>query len=684
MAIIETVASSRRKTKENVRIEGLIPLELREEAELLTEMLDSYYDFMNLFGHFYKLADQSFFATVINSRLIFRGESNDYFYDIGIAADNPLTILYDSAGNELKLDPSDSESESLNDYIFPFISGTNNLPEALINEATTYGSLFMITDNNLSVYENEQIRLVTPIIKYTGDAPTYSINTLLENRDIDTITDFYLEQIQKEIAAAIPRKLQSEKKLFYKNIVQFYRERGSAESINTFFRVLLNDDVEVKYPYDDVLIPSNGQWDLLTDSFKDTFNADGSISGQEFTTGKAIDNQGYLSDNKRIQDSFFYQRFSYLLRTGSNLELWGDTFEKLIHPAGFKFFGEIVIFIFLLNNGELDAQRINSSMPKNNLGLASINVNLLISFIVSTRYPSFNVRLFESAQTGAAVLNSGALEYIEFQNLGWGYSVAPTINLFGVGGVGATFVVTIDSNGRIVADGVTNAGIPFVSVAANGGSAGGSAYTSFTATVDENPSKGSIQSINVSGGMKFDLLDIPTITIGAPTSIDPVGTQAIATVVLDQYGYFDTITLDNPGSGYQIAPTVIIDNGFMPDVVTSSKKVQMELMLLMESDLGSGISNSWVDLIHFFDNTPMYNYGDITFEAMDNEKNTIIDPNSALGTYIYQYDDQNFDGAAGVYPTDAEFTAIPAAEIDGANHTALLTDIYYKVNNNIT
>ena len=79
-----------------------------------------------------------------------------------------------------------------------------------------------------------------------------------------------------------------------------------------------------------MLIPSDGKW---------------SKQRKEYVT-----TDGHLSDKNKLQDSYFYQKFSYLIRTGNNIELWEDTFRKLVHPAGFIFFGEIALFLYLLND----------------------------------------------------------------------------------------------------------------------------------------------------------------------------------------------------------------------------------------------------------------------------------------------------------------------------------------------
>ena len=67
-----------------------------------------------------------------------------------------------------------------------------------------------------------------------------------------------------------------------------------------------------------------------------------------YRSGSAATSRSFASDDKFIQDSFKYQKFSYVLRTGSNINQWKNAFNRLVHPAGFIFFGEILLFIEIL------------------------------------------------------------------------------------------------------------------------------------------------------------------------------------------------------------------------------------------------------------------------------------------------------------------------------------------------
>ncbi len=49
------------------------------------------------------------------------------------------------------------------------------------------------------------------------------------------------------------------------------------------------------------------------------------------------------SPSQRITDSYFYQDYSYVIRSKTSINDWRDLVKETTHPAGFKLFGEMVI-----------------------------------------------------------------------------------------------------------------------------------------------------------------------------------------------------------------------------------------------------------------------------------------------------------------------------------------------------
>jgi hypothetical protein len=63
------------------------------------------------------------------------------------------------------------------------------------------------------------------------------------------------------------------------------------------------------------------------------------------------DNIGYYSSDRgkisansqKITDSYFYQDYSYVVRSKTPINIWRDLIKETTHPAGFKLFGEILV-----------------------------------------------------------------------------------------------------------------------------------------------------------------------------------------------------------------------------------------------------------------------------------------------------------------------------------------------------
>ena len=59
--------------------------------------------------------------------------------------------------------------------------------------------------------------------------------------------------------------------------------------------------------------------------------------------GFYYDNSGKLSSKKKLQDNDYYQYFSYVLKTKLSLQKYSDAVKALLHPSGFKLFGDVLL-----------------------------------------------------------------------------------------------------------------------------------------------------------------------------------------------------------------------------------------------------------------------------------------------------------------------------------------------------
>ena len=69
-----------------------------------------------------------------------------------------------------------------------------------------------------------------------------------------------------------------------------------------------------------------------------------SIGAIADTAGAFINQDGQISETTmRIQDSLYYQDFSYVIKVGRTINDWRDAFKKTMHTSGFYFTGQVNI-----------------------------------------------------------------------------------------------------------------------------------------------------------------------------------------------------------------------------------------------------------------------------------------------------------------------------------------------------
>ena len=300
----------------------------------------------------------------------------------------------------------------------------------------------------------ELVEFIKVYALYLGQESFY-INQLELQRDIDLIEESLLTELQNEIGTPIPRNFAADPRTFYKHLVDFYKSRGTPESIKAFFRLIYDDEAEIYFPKDDMFIPSDGKWkdqtdyikanpDLYTpmhtwtieevtgdgtyinfpddDDFSPVFDGDViAVNGvhepdvtfsisqvysapewynlhkitftdrtlvvddviKSYRPGLFTVTDGFVSDTKKIQDSYFYQKFSYVLRTGKSISDWKNAFIRLIHPAGFNFFGEVFINLLSTSQWRVQPGYQESGVP------FRITINWLTQFLTLSELGTF-------------------------------------------------------------------------------------------------------------------------------------------------------------------------------------------------------------------------------------------------------------------------------------------------------
>ena len=150
-------------------------------------------------------------------------------------------------------------------------------------------------------------------------SPSYELNNLIRQHDVDVASEKYLDVIERMIGSAIPQSRSLDRVRLYKVIADYYNSRGSEESVYAFFRIFYNEFVTLIYPKE-----------LL------------------FSAGDPT--KGTVSTNNRIRDSYRWQEFSYVVHSESDQATWKNEYLKFVHPAGLKFFVSLTLEIFADND----------------------------------------------------------------------------------------------------------------------------------------------------------------------------------------------------------------------------------------------------------------------------------------------------------------------------------------------
>lgn len=81
-------------------------------------------------------------------------------------------------------------------------------------------------------------------------------------QDIDLATDEYINLVQQEFLPFFPESITLDKRKFLKLVSHFYSSKGTPNSVKFLFKALFDEEIDIYYPKDDILIASDGKWVL--------------------------------------------------------------------------------------------------------------------------------------------------------------------------------------------------------------------------------------------------------------------------------------------------------------------------------------------------------------------------------------------------------------------------------------
>jgi len=116
---------------------------------------------------------------------------------------------------------------------------------------------------------------------------------------------------------------------------------------------------------------------IATIKITDPATATATVAATANTAGAYINQDGHISETTmRIQDSLYYQDFSYVIKVGRTINDWRDSFKKTMHSAGFYFTGQV--------NLQTQVSAQIQSITGVNTGIDYEGIALIINTLFST------------------------------------------------------------------------------------------------------------------------------------------------------------------------------------------------------------------------------------------------------------------------------------------------------------
>ena len=209
------------------------------------------------------------------------------YYQLMESAEIPLTnigdpdhlVLEGTTAGKIVLDGTNVSKDDGDDNVLledtsygDFINGetitgstSGATTTVIIEDVDGGGRLFVVHQNKF--IEGELITgsssgAQATIGKYRAN-PVQNIQQLLDYADVDKTISGFLSKFRNSFLTSVPDRLYEgvDKRNLTKNIKSLYQSKGTKRASEIFFKLLLNEDAEIRYPKDEMLRVSDGKWD---------------------------------------------------------------------------------------------------------------------------------------------------------------------------------------------------------------------------------------------------------------------------------------------------------------------------------------------------------------------------------------------------------------------------------------
>ncbi len=167
--------------------------------------------------------------------------------------------------------------------------------------------------------------------------------------------------------------------------------QGTIVSWDSNKKILRIKNITGSFPVGEVISADSGGSGTIAKN--DVATATVNVVAVSDTDGRFINEDGKLSETTmRVQDSKYYQDFSYVLKVARSIAVWRDSFKKTMHTAGFYFTGQVDI-----------ANRIDVRAALPMVGSVSGSVEIPLFQILNTLFSTIFGRRLGTVDDGTSL-----------------------------------------------------------------------------------------------------------------------------------------------------------------------------------------------------------------------------------------------------------------------------------------
>lgn len=144
------------------------------------------------------------------------------------------------------------------------VTGQTSNANGIIREVgTNYLVILVRSDIPFSVKESllGSTSGATATVSTINDNTVRATGKLLDYRDLEKSIDTYQEYLQEELFPTLPKKYLEDKSLIATKLKSFFQSRSTEESYRFLFKLFYNENVEFRYPGEEILRASDGKFE---------------------------------------------------------------------------------------------------------------------------------------------------------------------------------------------------------------------------------------------------------------------------------------------------------------------------------------------------------------------------------------------------------------------------------------